>query len=325
VVAIPWSQAWQAALYGRDGFYRREAPSRHFATAAQPPLAAVLAEALWRWADRLGMPGVVEIGAGRGELLGALHAARPDRPVLGCDVVVRPDTLAPAVGWLVGDGGDALPAGLRDLTDVLVVAHEWLDVVPCDVAEVGRSGRLRLVHVDPGTGDETLGKQLGPADAQWCQRWWPTTEPGHRVEIGRRRDLAWAGLLSRVRRGAVLAVDYGHDRSARPPFGTLRAYRGGNVVRPVPDGTCDLTASVAVDSLRHDRLLTHAEALAEVGLAPAGPTARPAGVGARAYLSELEHACALAELGRPEGYGRFRWVLACLPGRVGPARADWPA
>ncbi len=43
---------------------------------------------------------------------------------------------------------------------------------------------------------------------------------------------AWADLLSRVSSGAVLAVDYGHERDHRPADGTLTAYRHGAQVHP---------------------------------------------------------------------------------------------
>ena len=33
--ARPWEQAWQDALYGPRGFYRRHAPADHFATSTQ--------------------------------------------------------------------------------------------------------------------------------------------------------------------------------------------------------------------------------------------------------------------------------------------------
>ena len=324
VVAIPWRQAWHEGLYGPAGFYRHEPPARHFATATQRPLGRVLAEALWRWADRLGMPGIVDIGAGRGELLGDLHAARPDRPLLGCDVVARPPGLPPAVDWTPGPGGAALADRLRNLTDVLVVAHEWLDVVPCDVAQVDRLGRLRLVQVDPATGLESLGGLLGEQDRRWCETFWPTSEPGDRVEIGLTRDRAWADLLSRVSRGAALAVDYGHQRADRPRGGTLTAYRRGARLAPVPDGTCDITAHVAVDALAHDRLLTQTEAFEEVGMIPEHPDPAEAGADPESYLRHLERSAALSELVGRDGYGAFRWVLACLPGRPGSGAADWP-
>ena len=99
---IGWVHAWQEALYGPRGFYRGQVPARDFATATHPPLGAVLAEAIWHYADLLELSGVVDIGAGRGELIGALHAHRPDRPLLGVDVVERPADLPDGVGWLRG-------------------------------------------------------------------------------------------------------------------------------------------------------------------------------------------------------------------------------
>ncbi|MGV1007615.1 MAG: SAM-dependent methyltransferase [Dermatophilaceae bacterium] len=324
MTALPWRLAWQDALYGPGGFYRREVPSRHFATATGAPLGRTLAEALWRWADRLGMPGIVDLGAGRGELLADLHAVRPDRPLLGCDVVTRPAGLPAPVDWVQGPGGAALPDGLSELHDVLVVAHEWLDVVPCDIGRVDRSGRLRLVQVDPVTGRESLGEPVGEPQLRWCDTFWPAREPGERVEIGSARDQAWADLLSRVSRGAVLAVDYGHERGHRPREGSLTAYRQGARVAPVPDGTCDLTAHVAVDSLRQDRRLTQAQAFEEVGLAGVRPDPGLARRGPGRYLRELQRAAASAELTRPDGYGGFHWVLARLPEGRRRGGADWP-
>ena len=83
--------------------------------------------------------------------------------------------------------------------------------------------------------------------------------PGSRS--GSTRDLAWGDLVCRVRHGILLAVDYGHTRGDRPTGGTLTAYRAGALVAPVPDGSCDLTAHVAVDSLDHDELTTQRAAL----------------------------------------------------------------
>ena len=157
---IGWVHAWQEALYGPRGFYRGQVPARDFATATHPPLGAVLAEAIWHYADLLELSGVVDIGAGRGELIGALHAHRPDRPLLGVDVVERPADLPDGVGWLRGPGGAPLPDELSDLTDVLVVAHEWLDVVPCVIGQLDADGVVREVLVDPTSGDEDLGDPL---------------------------------------------------------------------------------------------------------------------------------------------------------------------
>ena len=46
-----------------------------------------------------------------------------------------------------------------------------------------------------------------------------------------------------------MAVDYGHTRDDRPPFGSLRSYRDGQEVDVLPDGSRDVTAHVAVDAV----------------------------------------------------------------------------
>ena len=111
----------------------------------------------------------------------------------------------------------------------------------------------------------------GPA--AWCEEHWPVGDlpAGARVEIGLTRDAAWSDLVSRVRRGALLAVDYGHTVGERPVGGTLAAYRAGARVAPVPDGSCDLTAHVAMDSLEHDELGTQRDALRNLGVTAALP------------------------------------------------------
>lgn len=310
---VPWRDAWQDALYGPDGFYRRpEGPAGHFTTSAHGGPGALLAQALARLADTEGATHVVDLGAGRGELLEALHAHRPDLRLTGVDVVDRPAALPAGVGWTTSPGGAALPDALHDLDDVLVVAHEWLDVVPCIVAEVDGSGRLRTVLVDPRSGEESLDGPLDPAEAAWCAAHWPTDDAstGDRVEVGLARDRAWAELVARVRRGAVLAVDYGHTREDRPAGGTLVGYRDGVVVDPVPDGSCDVTAHVAVDSLRHDELTTQREALHRLLGRPVVPDHALSRTDPAAYLTALARTSALTALTDPAGLGSFRWVLA---------------
>ena len=130
--------------------------------------------------------------------------------------------------WLRSPGGAALPAALDDLDDVLVLAHEWLDVVPCTVAEVVAPGRLAVVLVDPGTGAEATGGPPTPDELAWCARHWPLDDlpVGARVEVGTARDRAWADLVWRVRRGTLLAVDYGHTRGTRPATARSRPTAG---------------------------------------------------------------------------------------------------
>ena len=312
---LPWREAWHDALYGPRGFYLRpEGPAGHFTTSTHGPLGVQLADALGRLADREGVHHVVDVGCGRGELLTALATRRPDLRLTGVDVVERPADLPDAVAWLRGRGGSAVPPGLADLDDVLVLAHEWLDVVPCTVAEVVAPGRLAVVLVDPATGEESAavsGASLTDDELAWCARHWPVGDLplGARVEVGLARDEAWRDLVRRVRHGILLAVDYGHTAGGRPTGGTLAAYRDGAPVTPVPDGTCDLTAHVAVDSLEHDELTSQRAALRSLGLDATTPPHDLARTDPAGYLGALARASAAGALLAPDGLGGFAWVL----------------
>src|SRR5262249_3971429 len=134
------------------------------------------------------------------------------------------------------------------------------------IAEVDDGGVLRHRLVDATTGAESWGPPVGGEDLEWAGRHWLTTTEGDRVEIGRTRDEAWDGLLSRISSGLAIAVDYGHRGGERPGDGTLAAYREGMRVNPVPDGSCDLTAHVAMDTLDHDDLVDQRTALRGLGL-----------------------------------------------------------
>jgi SAM-dependent MidA family methyltransferase len=307
----PWREAWQNALYGPRGFYRQaQGPAGHFTTATQAGSGRALAQTLWAWADRYGLDGIIDVGAGRGELLRHLYACWPGRPLTGLDVVDRPADLPEPVAWVESPGGVDLPAAWRP-DRALVVAHEWLDVVPCTVAEVAPDGLLREVFVDPATGTESLGPELAGSDLEWCQRFWPAAlaedrNAGDRVEVGRQRDEAWGALLDRLAPDSVaLAVDYGHAVEDRPRTGTLVAYREGRLVDPVPDGSCDLTAHVAVDSLRQSRRLRQRDAVALT----TPPDHQMAADDPASYLAVLADHSAVAALRRPGGFGDFWWVV----------------
>jgi SAM-dependent MidA family methyltransferase len=330
VISVAWQVAWQEALYGPGGFYRSSVgPSGHFSTATHGGPGQVLGAALARLARDNGLTHVVDVGAGRGELLGHLWGADLALRLTGVDVVARPQSLDgrldaaldarldaaldaqldASVGWLVGPGGPGLPDELRDLDGALVVAHEWLDVVPCPVAEVDDSGALRVVLVDPATGEESLGDPVDGADLAWATAHWPTDTPGERVEIGLPRDLAWADLVSRVDHGVVVAVDYGHRGGDRPASGTLTAYRRGQQVVPVPDGSCDLTAHVAMDSLDHDELVDQRTALRGLGVDGRTPPVEVAASDPQAYLHALAWCSGAAALVSPGGFGDFLWAI----------------
>lgn len=300
----PWREAWQEALYGPRGFYRRpEGPAGHFRTAAHASTSGVLGRALARLARQTGCTGVLDVGAGRGELAVQVAAADPGLTVTAVDVTDRPDGLPAAVGWCT-DVPD--PTG-----PTLLLGWELLDVVPTTVLAVDDAGLARTVLVDEA-GRERLGPPPLPDERAWCTRWWPLAEPGARAEVGLARDLAWAGLVDRLERhgGLALAVDYGHDAATRPPGGSLAGYARGRQVVPVPDGGCDVTASVALDSVAAVRpggvRLDQAAALRALGVsAPAAPP----GSDPVARLRRLSAAGEVAELLDPHGLGSFGWVL----------------
>jgi SAM-dependent MidA family methyltransferase len=304
-----WKQAWDAALYGPTGFFRRESPVAHFRTSVHA--SPLFAQALVRLARDAGLDTVVDIGAGRGELLSQIRALDPGLDLLGVEVAPRPSGLHPAIAWTT-----ALPESV----DGLIVANEWLDNIPCHVAEVDKAGTLRMVHVDPTSGAESWGSALTHGSVpvtlrEWVERWWPVdrAQPGLRVEIGSSRDTAWADVVARLTHGIAVAIDYGHVRSDRPAYGSIRSYRHGREVDVLPDGSRDLTAHVAVDSVANrvdGRVRTQREVLAELGVSGQRPALALASADPTAYVRRLATATEAAELTAAGGLGDFYWVTS---------------
>jgi SAM-dependent MidA family methyltransferase len=303
-----WKQAWDAALYGPDGFFRREAPAAHFRTSVHA--SPLFAQALVTMTREAGLDTVVDIGAGRGELLTAMHRIDPGLELLGVEVAARPSGLDRSIAWTTG---------LPEAVEGLVVANEWLDNIPCHVVETGEDGVPRVVHVDPDTGAESPGRQLTHGSvpsslAAWTEQWWPLqgAAPGRRAEVGTTRDAAWADVVSRVRRGLAVAVDYGHLREDRPPHGSLASYRAGHLVDVLPDGSRDVTAHVAVDSVaaRTDAVLRRQrDVLHDLGIHGTRPDHAIADDDPTGYLDALSSATEAAELTAEDGLGGFWWVV----------------
>ncbi|MFH8439212.1 SAM-dependent methyltransferase [Streptomyces sp. NPDC085942] len=309
-----WREAAQAALYGDEGFYRRpEGPAGHFRTSvhASPLFAAAVARLLAGIARELdtGTIALVDVGAGRGELLTGVLAALPEGLEVvpyAVEVAARPPGLDPRIEWCAEP-----PAGITGL----LFANEWLDNVPAEVAEADADGVPRYVRVRTSDGAERLGDPVAGADAAWLERWWPLSAPGERAEIGRPRDAAWARAAGCVAAGLAVAVDYAHVRGARPPFGTLTGFRGGREVRPVPDGSRDLTAHVALDACAAAVPYARAELtdqrtmLRRLGVGGDRPPLSLAATDPAGYLSALAAAGEAAELTARGGLGDFGWLL----------------
>src|SRR5262249_42219086 len=127
--------------------------------------------------------------------------------------------------------------------------------------------------------------------------------------------------------GVAVAIDYAHARADRAAgavrCGTLAAYRDGRPVRPVPDGSCDLTAHVALDacataaaetpgSVTGTLLTSQRAALRALGLHGRRPPATLAGSDPAAYLVALARAGQAAELTDLAGLGGFSWLVQAV-------------
>ncbi|MFI8947411.1 SAM-dependent methyltransferase [Streptomyces sp. NPDC053750] len=329
-----WRDAAQDALYGAAGFYRgAEGPAGHFRTSvhASPLFAGAVAGLLCRVDEALGRPArldFVDMAAGRGELVTGVLAALPAdvaarTRAYAVEVADRPEGLAPCIEWLAEP-----PRGLTGL----LFANEWLDNVPVEVAEVDAAGVARRVLVRDD-GAERLGEPVDGAEAEWLARWWPLPgEEGLRAEIGLPRDAAWASAVSALDAGLAVAADYAHTAGARPPFGTLTGFREGRETAPVPDGSCDLTAHVALDACAAAHaarcapectppralLRPQREALRALGVTGARPPLALASTDPAAYVRALAGASQAAELIAAGGLGDFQWLLQ----PVGPVDAE---
>ena len=285
-----WATAWQDAAFGRNGFYRRTVAEEHFATDVTDGidvarrLIDLMAPELETIVARHGSATVTDAGAGSGLLVRQLAGLLPSSLIeqvawRAIDIRARPDDLPAAITWFQLD--------IRDLGTTVsavpgvVIAHELLDDIPCDVLEIDDDGARRVVLVDPDNGREELGPPLTSLKADgilggaatrvdgWCDAWWPRREPAARIEVGCARDDVWRTLTDLVPDGLAIAIDYAHTRQDRDAGvwdgGTLVGYHEGRICRPVPDGRCNITAHVALDACAASAEQTGAEPAIERG------------------------------------------------------------
>ncbi|MGH6655908.1 MAG: SAM-dependent methyltransferase, partial [Actinocrinis sp.] len=191
---MPWSQAMERALYGPDGFYRsRGGPAAHFRTSvhASPLFATAVLRLLRETDEALGCPdevALVDVGAGRGELLEAVLAQLNDEPdaadrsdpppstvpkpladrlrLIAVERAERPDELTRSLVWR-----NTIPTGVTGL----LIANEWLDNVPCDLVQATPQG-WRTVEV-AADGAERLGAGPDAGQRAWLSAWWPLPGP----------------------------------------------------------------------------------------------------------------------------------------------------
>jgi len=277
--------AMERALYGPGGFYTRQRPARHFSTSAHWPLfGRAIARLVTEVDTALGSPhrlDIVDIGAGEGELLANLLRELPAN---------------------LRDRAHPRPVELNDpeIPDGIVgvlLATEWLDNIPLDLASHGR-----YLHD---------GAPLEPADAAWIERWWP--DAASTVEIGRSRDEAWASVVGRLSAGLALTVDYGHFLGTRPSLPTLTGFKDGREVVPLLDASTDITCHVALDSVGEAagvayKVKRQRETLTALGVDGARPPLELAHSSPAEYVRRLAEASEAAMLTDPQGLGAHWWL-----------------
>ena len=271
----PWSRAWRAANTGAPGFYRTAHAEDHFTTGVH--IDRTIAHWLVDFIEST-RPltnaheefAVIDVGAGDGQLLTDVHNALGDEiTCIGVDLRPRPDKLPADIDWIereIDEWTEDITGRDGQWTGV-VIAHALLDDVSCDVVELDEALQPRLVLVDPQTGAEESGPTLHDSttrtlmadpgrSADWLDRWWPATRPLARREIGDTRDRVWSKVRRVISTGHAIAIDYEHRLADRErglwDAGTLKGFASGRPRRPVPDGSVNITAHVALDSCAAD-------------------------------------------------------------------------
>ena len=308
-----WQAAWQEALYGPDGFYRSAAgPAGHFSTATHGALGAVLAGASRGWPARTASPTSSTSAPGAASSSDTCMPRTPALRLTGVDVVARPQDARRrrSTGWSP-PAEPHLPDELRHLDR----RARRRARVARRRAVPRRPGRRRR-RPAPGAGRPGHGRGVASAtrstgpDLDWATAHWPTDSPASASRSGSPATApgptSWRGST----RGVVVAVDYGHRGGDRPAAGTLAAYRRGQLVTPVPDGT-----------LRPDRPRRHGHPRPRRAARPARPRCAASGstVARRplelarsdpqAYLHALSSSSAAAALAAPGGFGDFLWAV----------------
>lgn len=255
---IPWEQGWEQAAFGPFGFYRQQSPYDHFTTSVeQATLVNDLLPYLRASLDH-GPVAIVDVGAGSGllteQLLASLEQQERARVQAYClDLRARPTSLSPDIHWIQGDIRETISSIPRG--NCMLIAHEFLDDIPCAIVEADANTFPHLLAVNPQSQQAMLGPALtsDSDEARWLREWWPVERPLMRAEVGKTRDHIWQQLTAVVATGFAIAIDYGHLRADRArglmDAGTLSGYVNGQPCTPRADTTINLTAHVAMDSV----------------------------------------------------------------------------
>jgi SAM-dependent MidA family methyltransferase len=256
---VPFDEFMRDALYGEAGFYTKpnggHAGRRgDFLTSPEvgPLFGAVVAnylDAIWK---RIGEPSeftVVDVGAGPGTLARSIAAAKPR-----CFEAMRFIAVELSAGQR-----DRHPENIESTAsmptapfDGVVIANELLDNLPFRLAVFDNGWREAYVgHDADGRANETLSAPFDPPPAQLLR----SATLGARVPLIEQAREWVESAQQLVRRGTVLAIDYGVPLTAelaqRPWRDWLRTYRGnerGEHYLSTP-GSQDITTDIPFDQL----------------------------------------------------------------------------
>jgi SAM-dependent MidA family methyltransferase len=280
---------------------------------------------------------IVEVGAGSGALAEAMLTWLRERAP-ECFAAARPLLLDAQAGRVVEQRSRLHAAGLDarhalidewleqpDVVAGVIISNECFDAMPVHLIE-RQGGALQEWHV---TIDERnslafeLREVSTPRLGEHFARLGVTLGADCRAEVSFAALDLMRALASRLTRGHVISIDYGHDApTLYAPWrrmGTLMAFRDHS---PQPDplalpGLTDLTAHVDLTSLAQAAQdagcevaphVSQAEALAALGIGEVLEAARErAGADLAAYAAARR---AVETLLDPAGLGRIRVLVA---------------
>ncbi|HVL88235.1 MAG TPA: SAM-dependent methyltransferase [Candidatus Thermoplasmatota archaeon] len=309
---IPFSRFMELCLYHpAHGYYVRRGPGRDFYTAPQatPVFGELLCRQLAEMWQRLGSPSrfdVVDVGAGKGELLDAIYEEARRTPGFSeafCPVAVEPH------GKL--SRGKTLEQIPKESLTGCVLSNELFDAQPVHRLRAVR-GAWREVHVIVRDGKlrSVLGDLTPEARAYLA---WMGIEPadGLQLEVAPGAPALLRRVAALLSRGYVLTIDYGATTPELLERGsTLRcffAHRPGDDPLAEP-GEQDLTADVDFASLEK---AGEEEGLVNLGLVSQGRFLLALGGAERVVASaDAGTQLALKNLLHPAGMGeRFRVLV----------------
>jgi SAM-dependent MidA family methyltransferase len=214
----------------------------------------------------------VEVGAGNGRLSAdVLHALRRDSPGvyhhLNAHLVEASAAARLSHRETLGESAARLTSSSATLPEAfegILVANELLDALPVHQVVMREDG-LHEVYVEFSRGDLRLreGPLSTPRIVEYLSAVGVKLEPGWKAEIGLAAADWVRDAATRLRRGFMILIDYGHDAaelySVTHSSGTLTSFARHHAAGPESTATPwlqrpgqqDLTAHVDFTTVRH--------------------------------------------------------------------------